>query len=59
MSFHTSTQAAAVHRDIVRLPLGTPLSNSTAEQRPAWAIGDKAKFFPYGKTRNQVLGEQD
>jgi len=32
---------------------------TSAEQRSAWANGDKAKFFPYGKTRIQVLGEQD
>jgi peroxiredoxin len=32
---------------------------SRAEQRSAWANGDKTKFYPYGKTRAQVFGEQD
>jgi hypothetical protein len=32
---------------------------STAEQRAAWAKGEKARFFPYGKTGAQVLAEQD
>jgi peroxiredoxin len=32
---------------------------SSAEQRTAWAKGDKAKFFPYGKTRAQVFAEGD
>src|SRR6516162_10991519 len=30
-----------------------------AEQRAAWAKGDKANFFPYGKTQAQLLAEQD
>ena len=32
---------------------------SSAEQRTAWAKGDKAGFYPYGKTRAQVLAEPD
>jgi len=32
---------------------------SSAEQRAAWAKGDKAGFYPYGRTRAQVLAEQD
>jgi hypothetical protein len=32
---------------------------SRAEQRTAWAKGEKASFFPYGKTQAQVLAEQD
>jgi hypothetical protein len=32
---------------------------SSAEQRTAWAKGDKAKFYPYGKTQAQVLAEED
>jgi peroxiredoxin len=32
---------------------------SSAEQRAAWEKGDKAGFYPYGKTRAQVLAEQD
>ena len=32
---------------------------SSAEQRAAWAKGDKAGFYPYGKTQAQVLAEQD
>ena len=32
---------------------------SSAEQRAAWAKGDKASFFPYGKTQAQMLAEQD
>jgi hypothetical protein len=32
---------------------------SSAEQRAAWANGDKAKFYPYGKTQAQVLAERD
>jgi hypothetical protein len=32
---------------------------SGAEQRAAWARGDKAAFHPYGKTRAEVLAEQD
>jgi hypothetical protein len=27
--------------------------------RTAWANGDKTKFYPYGKTRAQVLREED
>jgi len=30
-----------------------------AEHRTAWEKGDKAKFFPYGKTQAQVLAERD
>jgi peroxiredoxin len=30
---------------------------STAEQRAAWEKGDKAKFYPYGKTQAQVLAD--
>jgi hypothetical protein len=32
---------------------------SSAEQRTAWAKGEKTSFYPYGKTRAQVLAEQD
>ena len=32
---------------------------SSAEQRTAWANGDKARFYPYGKTRAQVLSERE
>jgi peroxiredoxin len=32
---------------------------SSAEQRAAWDKGDKAKFFPYGKTFAQALTEED
>ena len=32
---------------------------SSAEQRAAWDKGDKARFYPYGKTQAQVLAEQD
>jgi hypothetical protein len=32
---------------------------SSTEQRTAWAKGDKARFYPYGKTQTQVLAEQD
>jgi peroxiredoxin len=32
---------------------------SSAEQRTAWASGEKARFYPYGKTRAQVLAEQE
>ena len=32
---------------------------SGAEQRAAWAKGETAGFFPYGKTQAQVLAEQD
>jgi peroxiredoxin len=31
----------------------------SAEQRAAWAKGDKAGFYPYGKTQAQVLAEED
>jgi peroxiredoxin len=31
----------------------------SAEQRTAWANGDKAKFYPYGKTHAQMFAEQD
>jgi len=31
----------------------------SAEQRAAWKKGDKAKFFPYGKTFAQTLTEDD
>jgi peroxiredoxin len=30
-----------------------------AEQRAAWAKGEKAGFFPYGRTQAQLLAEQD
>jgi hypothetical protein len=32
---------------------------SSAEQRAAWAKGDKAGFFPYGRTQAQMLADQD
>jgi peroxiredoxin len=32
---------------------------SSAAQRAAWASGDKAGFYPYGKTRAQLLAEQE
>jgi hypothetical protein len=32
---------------------------ASANLREAWAKGDKTNFFPYGKTRAQVLSEQD
>jgi hypothetical protein len=32
---------------------------SRPEQRTAWANGEKGTFYPYGKTRAQVLAEQD
>jgi len=32
---------------------------SSAEQRAAWARGDKTGFYPYGKTRAQLLAEQE
>ena len=32
---------------------------TTPECRAAWEKGEKAKFFPYGKTRAQVLAGQD
>jgi peroxiredoxin len=31
----------------------------SAAQRAAWANGDKANFYPYGKTRAQVIAEYD
>jgi peroxiredoxin len=31
----------------------------TAEQRAAWANGDRSKFWPYGKTPADVLAEPD
>ena len=30
-----------------------------AEQRAAWAKGEKVNFYPYGKTQAQTLSEQD
>ena len=32
---------------------------SSAEQRAAWANGEKAGFYPYGKSQSQVYAEQD
>ena len=32
---------------------------SSAAQRAAWAAGEKANFYPYGKTQAQVLAERD
>jgi hypothetical protein len=32
---------------------------SSEVHRTAWANGDKARFYPYGKTQAQVFGEQD
>src|SRR6201987_4785361 len=32
---------------------------TSAEQRAAWAKGDKTSFYPNGKTQAQVLSEQD
>src|SRR5213593_1702058 len=32
---------------------------ASAEQRAAWAKGEKANFHPYGKTQAQMLAEQD
>ena len=32
---------------------------SSPEQRAAWDTGDKAKFFPYGKTLAQAVADQD
>jgi peroxiredoxin len=32
---------------------------SSSEQRTAWAHGEKAKFYPYGKTQAQVFAEQE
>jgi peroxiredoxin len=31
----------------------------SAAHRTAWAAGEKANFYPYGKTQAQVLAEQD
>jgi hypothetical protein len=31
----------------------------SAEQRTAWANGDKSNFHPYGKTQAQTLAEHD
>ncbi len=31
----------------------------SAEQRDAWAKGDKGGFYPYGKTQTQLLTEQE
>jgi hypothetical protein len=32
---------------------------SSPEQRAAWDKGDKAKFFPYGKTLAQAVADQE
>jgi peroxiredoxin len=32
---------------------------SSTDQRTAWANGDKARFYPYGKTQAEVLAEED
>jgi peroxiredoxin len=32
---------------------------SSTEHRAAWANGNKARFYPYGKTQAQVFAEQD
>jgi peroxiredoxin len=32
---------------------------TSGDQRRAWEKGDKAKFYPYGKTHAQVFAEQD
>jgi len=32
---------------------------SSVEQRAAWANGEKARFFPYGKTQAQMFADQD
>ena len=32
---------------------------SSPEHRAAWEKGDKAKFYPYGKTHAQVFAEED
>ncbi len=32
---------------------------SSAEQRTAWAKGEKESFHPYGKTQAELLAEQD
>ncbi len=34
-------------------------SLDTTEQRAAWAQGERAGFFPYGKTQAQLLAEED
>ena len=31
---------------------------NSAEQRKAWANGEKAGFFPYGRPQRQLLAEQ-
>jgi peroxiredoxin len=50
----------------LRLDLRTVLKHcrpdwdiSSAEQRTAWAKGEKAGFYPYGKTHAQLLADQD
>src|SRR6185503_3011162 len=32
---------------------------SSASQRTAWAAGEKANFYPYGKTQAQIIAEED
>jgi hypothetical protein len=32
---------------------------SSVEQRAAWAKGDKASFYPYGRTQAQAFADQD
>jgi hypothetical protein len=32
---------------------------SSSEQRTAWAKGDKARFYPYGKMQAQVFAQQN
>ena len=32
---------------------------TSTERRAAWAKGDKASFYPYGKTQAQMFAEQD
>ena len=32
---------------------------SSAEQKAAWTKGEKAGFYPYGKTQAQLIAEQD
>jgi peroxiredoxin len=32
---------------------------SSAEQRTAWANGDKANFYPYGRTQAQAVADQE
>jgi peroxiredoxin len=34
-------------------------SIDSAEQKAAWATGDKSRFHPYGKTQAQAIAEQD